>query len=744
MRGRLFHDKHSAQMSQPIDPRRRSSVAALRLTHPQTVLAFTNRISSVVSRGKVLTPQQTQKYRSATLCDFDRLSVPNIRPGTRVEQHETSDLMMFVRDAKVQRALSPQCSTSQHRRMPSPEMLGRVSITTQDVFMQPMTGKELCELRREKERILRCGSAGPQPSAVAMPQEKERRLDPSRLSTALRRAVYGQSLDRVIERNEERQNTAMSDSQFDGGNGNDPFDDTVHVTVGDGGESSFSPIATKRNKNNNLFLMGAQEYLAGREQGEEAQTIDLSSSVRPPSSGGSNGASTTFGTFSATQDLATYFTNLADPLFRKSLTSITQQAYHLVRKLFQEMDEKHEGVVDLAKALHFHQKYPKRLTRDILDNLKVELDGRVYLDELLRVHFPSVPHESIEQLMELYEPKVQSLEMVKPETLKKMEALYAHIVDTYRHATFASWLASRREAASGEAPAAQPGTGEESSPRPHALGIGLLSPVGQPLSHDASGKPSPRTMDDTASMNTGRRSPSTATVAGDEAAYTHRSRASSITRSEAGTLAPSTARRHSARGPGGHRGSIDSSNVSAQAQNQSTTPTAPMNALQLLLHLQNTTTAFSAKDLSQLFRLKHLTLRPSFPLILSRGVRRAAAMAHSSRSGGSVFGRQAAMANSASMNCVVEPSTGVLIPLPLLQGPVTPVGEASAPYLTHCVVRQSDFVLLFMDYFVMKQEDGYVEPYDPGLKAYLDKIHWEKMFPHTGPVRDYFAPLPQS
>ncbi|CUG90366.1 Hypothetical protein, putative [Bodo saltans] len=724
-------------MSQSPDSRRRSSVAALRLTHPQTALAFTNRIASVVNRGKVLTPQQTQKYRSATLCDFDRLSVPNKRPGTHVERHEVSELMMFVRDAKVQRALTP---APNQRRSPSPDFLGRVSITSQDVFVQAPTAKELCDLRKEKERILSVGDVRPLPAAKALAEEKERRLEPGKLSTALRRAVYGQSLDRVIERNEERQN-AMADSSIDAGGGGIFDEPSAHVTVGDGGESSFSPFATKRNKNNNLFLMGAQEYLAGREQGEEAQTIDLSSSLRV-STGGSSGrpssvasGSSTLATFAATQDLAVYFTHLADPAFRKSLTSITPQAYHLIRKLFQEMDEKHEGVVDLAKALHFHQKYPKRLGRDILDNLKVELDGRVFLDELLRVHFPSVPQESIEQLMELYEPKVQSLEMVKPQTLRRMEQLYAQIVETYSHATFSHWLQSRR----GDFTALETSTSNEPSPRPAGgmHGMGMLPPT-----HHVVGE-----MEDGTSQNTGRRSPSTATAAGDEH-HSQRSRASSISRSDAGTLAPSTARRHSARGPGHHRSSIDSSNQSAQPNPLAHPPPAPMNALQLLLHLQNTATSFTAKDLSQLYRLKHLTLRPSFPLLLSRGIRRAAAMAHSTRSGGSMFGisRPAGAATTGGVTATVtEPSTGVSIPLPLLQGPVTAnTGEPSIPYLTNCVVRVSDFVLLFMDYFVLKQEDGYVEPYDPGLKAYLDRIHWEKLFPHTGPVRNYFTLLPEA
>lgn len=714
--------------------RRRSSTASSspaikRLTHPQTMLAYTNRIASVVNRGKVLTPKETQKYRSALMCDFDRLSVPCQRPGTRAERQELTELMTFVRDSRMQGALSPSianrsCSASPASKG-SQDLLGRVSITTQDVLMQAPTAKEVHDLRVEKERILRVGHVWPPPAANQKTEEKERRLEPGKLSTALRRAVYGQSLDRVIERNEERLNACqnMDSSLMEDAAG--VCEETMRVTVGDGAESSFSPVATKRNKNNNIFLMGAQEYLASREQGEEAQTVDLSSSFRLGTTSTVAANATTAG--GGSQDLAVYFTNLADPAFRKALTNVTPQAYHLIRKLFQEMDDKHEGVVDLAKALQFHQKYPKKLGRDILDNLKVELDGRIYLDEMIRVHFPSVPQESIEQLLELFEPKVQSMDAVKPHTMRQLEALYRQIVTTYAHVTFASWLVSSRQST-------VEAESTEVSPRPGMAGFGALvasMQVGENGGIMTAGQSS-------ASTRAGE------SAAADDAVDrgSQRSRASSISRSDVGTLAPSnSSRRPSARGPAS---SVDSSDHSARQNTMTQEAFVPMNALQLLLHLQSTTSSFTAKDLTQFYRLKHLALRPSFSLLLARSIRRAATMTQSSTRAGGYFSAAHHSRHQAAVQVgtVTEPTTGTPIPLPLLQSPVTPTGEPSIPYLTNCIVRMQDFVLLLMDYFIIKQDDGYVEPYDPGLKAYLDSIHWDKLFPHTGPVRDYFKSLP--
>lgn len=711
----------SSNASKSEGQRRPSSAASHRFAHATTVQAFTKRIEAV-RRGSVLTPHETQQYKHPSLCDFERLAKPKERILTRSEQCELKALRRFREAAQHVPTPEGRRSSSSFSDEPiaSDELRGgsppRAHSSSGHLFQdgdlsRPALGgahkeqlgrrpgtptpAQITEWKQAAERLQRVAEVWPTPHAVQATKQKQERLNPHILSSALRRAVYGQSLDRVLQKSRDASslvggvdNATLADQ--------DTHHDELHVTM-EGVD--IGPSTSKRNKNNNIFLMAAQEAAAGSQADDALDSI---------ASAGAN----------ENENEVAELEKLADPAYRKSLHSIGHREYTLIRKLFQELDDKREGVVELAQVLSFHNRYPKRLARDILDNLKVELDGRIFLDELVRVHFPSVPQASIEQLMELYEPKVQSMDSIRTETMKHLERLYLHIVATYASSTFPAWVATLQQQQQGAAVSCKsPPVGPTSQLSIGSAGTSALCPPHSSRRHSLEDSGATMPMDDDrVSQRSGR--------------------ASSISRSDAGTQPPSSRI--------GRRASASPS--IASGSHHASFPL--MNALQLLLHLQHTSSSFSVKELLQLFRLKHVALRPSYSVQLTRAIRRTAA--------GARFAKRSSVAcgglSSVSSATVADPVTGVAVPYHLFQGPTDTTGAGGAtmtttgalgdcpsvPYLTHCHIRFQDFVILMMDYYVMKQDDVMLEPYDPYLKAYLDRLSWEKLFPYTGPVQGYF------
>lgn len=530
------------------------------------------------------------------------------------------------------------------------ELSQRPATASGGAVVRPLDVQRLKQgIKKEKEVAV----VWPPPRASAVMEEKKRRLSPHRVSSKLRRAVYGQSLDRVLAQREESDNSR--------GHHSGQQHDTA-TTVEISGEEQFSPSATKRNKNNNIFLVAAQEATAGDEQGVLQMEVDADNPQQQSSA-----------------QWAKELTRMSDAHYRRGIHSIGHREYTIIRKLFQEIDDKHAGYVELSQVLAFHHRFPLKVEREILDNLKVELDGRVYLDEMIRVHFPSLSQQNIEQLLELYEPKVQSMDSLKPLTVRHMAELYQSIMEKYSHATFGWWLASvntsRNACELTDLGVTATSRGSQASQH-HKTGSEPRS-VPSGSEHDSSAHPD----EDQVSARSGRSAESTGTR-------------------------PQSAR---------HENNI------AHVQQQQ----IHLNAMQLFLFLQQSA-QYTMKEFLGLFRLKHLSLKPVYPVVLSRAIRRG-----NTRSGA----RGANVVPPAGF--VIDPTTGLSLPLQqLLSASVG--GEPSFPFLTSCTIRFKDFAVLLMDYFAMKQSDAYVEPYDPKLRALLDTKTWEKMFPFTGSVKDYF------
>ena len=86
-------------------------------------------------------------------------------------------------------------------------------------------------------------------------------------------------------------------------------------------------------------------------------------------------------------------------------------------------------------------------------------------------------------------------------------------------------------------------------------------------------------------------------------------------------------------------------------------------------------------------------------------------------------------------------ASGMFIPPGTFESAITVANgkkEPNVPYLLACPIAQKDFLVLVSDYYAMCQSNESVNTFNPNFRDQLEAWRWEKLFPHTGSVRNYF------
>ena len=366
-----------------------------------------------------------------------------------------------------------------------------------------------------------------------------------------------------------------------------------------------------------------------------------------------------------------------DPSYRDKTTYIGAREYAAVRSLFCEIDGDGSGTVELSELLGFTKRFPRRLPVDVLHRLKVEADGKVYFDEFLMAFFPNLSGSFVEQLMEQHEPKCQDISDLPPEVSRQLSTLYRTAVQSHNKLTLAQWMFDF-----GDIPLSSSPLG----------GSGL------------------------------------------------------------------------------------------------------MNALQLYSFL-NGLSSCSIQQFLAILAQKHIQLKPHYPAELRAWYARhgkggetlvvpsgdASARSFSSHYGGSASGLRPSIASRSDTDETVSEISGVarlgtrfpmrstadgvvvsaesrvlnpqqgsvfspvvvdrmLLTLPYRTAAAgaEPASGANEVYLAACPIRFKDFATVFADYYVMNYRGEDVAVFDPPLREKLNALRWERLFPFTGKVKDYF------
>ena len=124
---------------------------------------------------------------------------------------------------------------------------------------------------------------------------------------------------------------------------------------------------------------------------------------------------------------------------RRTATTIPHEQYTILRNLFEEIDDDGSGFLELRELLQFRAQFPKRLPENVLHGLKLEQDGRVYLDDFLSTFYPSVSQDTLEQLLATFEPKAKDLASISPTALRELHAYYTSVRHTFWDFTLTSY-----------------------------------------------------------------------------------------------------------------------------------------------------------------------------------------------------------------------------------------------------------------------------------------------------------------
>jgi hypothetical protein len=594
------------------------------LKHPRTLRAYERRMEAVLLKRRPLTPEQTAVYRKPCIGDFDRLSVPQLRRKFRrnvVESHVSASAAGGGRrDVLVPpRPTSASCiargSSSPSREVaglpPSFSPVGRPSsaagLTTSfdgsvvfatkyvEMESEPLiTNKDRQKMLEEERLAKMVAHVGPSKHAQEVAKTKEQRLDQSRLSKRLFHAIHGQALEKVI---------ATSVKKADAANFSKMFGSSANAAT------------------NSIFIT-------------ESISSDDVTGGRDGSPGGTG---------------AVPLSKYADASFRSTVTTISSREYIVLRQLFVEIDEDRSGFLELHELMSYQKQFPKRLSTEVLEHLPLEIDGKIYLDDFIMAHFPSVDKSAVEQLMVLHEPKVQaSMTSLAPESLRAIVRSHQTIVEEFGHLTLQAWISAmqEQEEASG-------GVGSSCGLAPVLAGAGRKRRTSLGLTLQSFHNPAPGTPRGSEQAGAGG----------------------------AGSAAPLL---------------------------------STINAYQFFCHM-NRATDVSIVEFVNICKLRQLNLKPNKAEILASGIFIPPGLFDSPFATGPEAGGPALGGWSASSR-----------------------KEPNVPFLLACPITQKDFLVLVADYYAMCQSKESVNAFNPRFRDQLESWRWERLFPHTGAIRNYF------
>jgi len=91
-------------------------------------------------------------------------------------------------------------------------------------------------------------------------------------------------------------------------------------------------------------------------------------------------------------------------------TTLSDENYMRVRKIFSQIDSDNGGVISLREILSFRANHPKMVPPRVFSHLSLQSgslsDGKIYLDELIMAYLPLVPRSKVEDAMDRLEARL--------------------------------------------------------------------------------------------------------------------------------------------------------------------------------------------------------------------------------------------------------------------------------------------------------------------------------------------------